>query len=245
MRSRFGLVLSLILSAWWPGEATPAMAGEQALSARFDVNALGFKVGELTIDGRLGKADYDVTARFGTTGLVRLFRDMGFVMRAHGIRSGGRLWPDEYVEQVNTGSRISNARLVYDAGVPRLVGGRVEDGEVEPLDPATQGGTIDPLTALFTVLRDRPDRELCTTDVDIFDGGRRTRVLLTGRIERHGKVTCVGQFRRVDGYPARDMKRRRVVPLSISYEKGENGLMRATGASLRTTYGPVGLTRRE
>ncbi len=242
MRAWSGFLLLLILSALW--STGRAGAGERPLSARFDVTALGFKVGELVIEGRLGETDYAVTARFGTTGLVRLFRDMGFVMRAQGRRAGDRLLPEEYSETVNTGSRRSDARLVYDLGVPRLAGGKVEDGEVQPLDPATQGGTIDPLTALFMVLRDQPSQGLCDADLHIFDGGRRTRVILTGRIEQPDGVTCMGQFRREDGYPPRDMKTRRVVPLTIRYAKADNGLMRATGARLRSSYGPIGLTRR-
>lgn len=97
---------------------------------------------------------------------------------------------------------------------------------------------------LFSVLRDQPDADLCKSDQLVFDGGRRTRVRLTGRTMSGGTVTCNGQFIRIAGYPAHDLEKRRVVPLTLTYEPGEAGLMQARGALLRTDYGPVGLVRR-
>lgn len=217
---------------------------EQQMTANFDVQALSFKVGEMTMTGHLGGQSYDVSATFGTTGLIRLFKEMGFTMHADGRHAGPALLPRNYAEQVNTGNRTSSAQMHYVNGVPELVGGEVSDGEVAPLDPATQGGTIDPLTALFSVLRDQTDAELCTTDVQIFDGGRRTRVVLTGRSVGRDKITCVGQFRRIAGYPEAELKKRRVVPLTISYTQTASGVMRVQSAQLHTVYGPVGVRRR-
>lgn len=217
----------------------------QAETMRFDVTALGFKVGAFEMSAEETATRYSVSARFGTTGLVRLFRDMGFEMRASGRRLGREFFPNDYSEEVNTGRRTSSARLHYAGGVPQLTGGAVSDGEVTPLDPATQGGTLDPLTALFTVLRDQNAETLCKADMQIFDGGRRTRVVLTGRIDTGAAVTCTGQFRRIAGYPDHDLETRGVVPLTIRYAPGDNGRMRAQSALLRTSYGPVGLRRRD
>ncbi len=212
---------------------------------RFDVTALGFKVGAFEMTVQETETRYSVSARFGTTGLVRLFRDMGFEMQASGRRRGRQFLPDDYSEHVNTGHRTSSAQMHYVSGAPQLTGGEVSDGEVAPLDPATQGGTLDPLTALFTVLRDQRAETLCTADMQIFDGGRRTRVILTGRIQNRDSVTCIGQFRRIAGYPQDELESRRVVPLTITYAPGNKGMMQAQSALLRTVYGPVGLRRRD
>lgn len=243
MRVRRTLISAALFAAAAFGTPVPAPAG-QDFAAGFDVQALGFKVGEMSMTGKLAGGAYEVSAEFGTTGLIRLFRDMGFVMRSSGDWQDGPR-PRDYVEQVNTGNRTSSARMRYSGGVPSLVGGDVDDGEVEPLDPATQGGTLDPLSALFTVLRDQGKDGLCQADMQIFDGGRRTRVILTGRSESRGEVTCIGQFRRIAGYPQDELETRRVVPLTITYARGENGVMQAQSAMLRTVYGPVGLKRRD
>lgn len=237
------LALALIaLAALIRPDAAPAQP--QRMDARFDVRALGLKVGELTMAGSEGAGRYALEARFATTGLVRLLRDMGFVMAAQGQSKGDSLLPDAYSETVNTGNRTSSARMRYRDGTPELIEGKVDDGEVAPLDPAGETGTLDPLSAMFTVLRDQPISALCHADLLIFDGGRRTRVRLTGGTRDADSVTCNGQFIRVAGYPARDLQKRRVVPLTITYGPADAGLMQVEGASLRTDYGPVGLTRR-
>lgn len=237
------IAAALVLSALLSGAAH---AGQpQRLVARFDVQALGLKVGELSVDATISQDAYSVEARFGATGLVRLFRDMGFVMHAEGRIRDGRFLPALYTEEVDTGRRTSSARMRYEDETPVLVAGRVEDGEVAPLDPAGQAGTVDPLTALLAVLRDQPAADLCRYDRAVFDGGRRSRVRLTGGTRSGDTVTCNGQFLRVAGYPAEDLETRRVVPLTIDYAAGADGRMQARGALLRTVYGPVGLARRD
>lgn len=232
----------VFLATLYRPDAAPADV--QRWEARFDVRALGLKVGKMTMAGTDAAGRYAIEARFATTGLVRLVRDMGFVMTAQGQSRGGALLPDAYSETVNTGNRISSARMRYRDGTPELIEGKVDDGEVAPLDPAGETGTLDPLSAMFWVLRDQPIATLCRADVLIFDGGRRTRVRLSGRTGDGDDVTCNGQFIRVAGYPARDLQKRRVVPLTITYEPADTGLMRVKGALLRTDYGPVGLVRR-
>lgn len=241
MRRCLVVVLLALMALSRPIES---LADPQRMQAAFDVQALGLKVGELTMDATQDRADYMVEARFATTGLVRLFRDMGFTMRAQGRQRGAALSPDSYSESVNTGNRTSSAQMRYSNGTPELTKGNVSDGEVAPLDPKGETGTIDPLTMLFSVLRDQPDGDLCKSDQLVFDGGRRTRVRLTGRTRDGDTVTCNGQFIRVAGYPAHDLEKRRVVPLTITYEPGADGLMQAQGALLRTDRGPVGLVRR-
>lgn len=225
--------------------AGAATAEPPLTAAQFDVEALGFKVGELTLAGRTGASDYAAEARFATTGVVRLIRDMGFVMQADGRRSGPTFAPLRYSEQVDTGNRQSSARMDYVDGTPHLVGGEVRDGEVEPLDPAGETGTVDPLTVMFMTLRDQPAAGLCRTDQLVFDGGRRIRVRLTGRTEAPGEVICSGQIVRVAGYPERDLRTRRVVPVTVTYTPGDDGLMRARSALVRTDYGPAGIVRRD
>ncbi len=237
--------LALVLAL---APAAQAADAPSRTEARFDVRVLGIPVGQVVMSGRIDGAGYRVAAHFATSGVARLYRDAGFDMRARGRHRGQGFEPREYAEQVNTGKRISSARMRYANGVPVSVEGKVEDGEVAPLDPAGQGGTVDPLTVMFMLLRDQPADGLCGIAQPVFDGARRTRIDLNARrvddgTVTAGTVTCTGQFRRVDGYPAEELRTRGQIPISVTYRPGADGLMRAESMQLRSTYGRIALIR--
>lgn len=239
---RYVFLFCLVLAL---GAAGSGVAMAAPTDGFFSVHALGLKVGELRLKARQDGSRYHAEARFATTGLVSVLRNMGFAMKSAGQEGRDRLWPDSYEEQVNTGNRVSSARMIYRDGTPELIGGAVEDGEAEPLDPAGETGTIDPLSAMYAVLRDQDAGNLCKSDQLIFDGARRTRVRLTGRKDKDGTVICSGHFIRVAGYPPKDLEKRRVVPLWITYAPGPEGRMQVQSARLNTDYGPVSLQRRD
>jgi Protein of unknown function (DUF3108) len=234
-----GIAVALTLGALRPVEADdqPGVVG-------YSVLAFGFRIGTLKMSSHQDASKYSVEARFRTTGLTRLLRDMGFVMTANGRRSGLAFSPLRYDEQVNTGQRTSSAQMRYVNSVPILSGGKVSDGESVVLDPATQGGTIDPLTALFLVLRAQPGESLCRIDQPMFDGARRSQIRLMGKTTRGDTVICDGYFQRIAGYSAEDLANRREVAFEVTYQPGPNGLMQARDVRLQTTYGQVALTRR-
>ena len=233
-----GIILGLTLTL-----AVSDANARQNSGTAYDVSAFGFKVGELRINNRLDAQSYSVAARFSTTGLVGMLRNMGFSMQANGRRKGASFSPLRYRENVNTGRRTSSAQMRYVRGVPSLSGGKVSDGEAAPLDPARQGGTIDPLTALFMVLRDQPAASLCQLDEQMFDGARRTRILLESKTGAGQAVTCSGRFQRVAGYSDADLTDRGFVPLQVTYAAGPGGAMQAQDVQLQTSYGLIALKR--
>jgi len=233
-----GIAVALTL-----GAPRPVDAADQPGVVGYGVSAFGFRIGALKMSSHQDTSKYSVEARFRTTGLTRLLRDMGFVMTANGRRSGRAFSPLRYNEEVNTGQRRSSAQMRYVNGVPILSGGKVSDGESVVLDPATQGGTIDPLTALFLVLREQPADSLCRINQPMFDGARRSQIRLEGKTTRDDTVICDGYFQRIAGYSAEDLATRRKVAFKVTYQPGPNGLMQARDVRLQTTYGPVALTR--
>jgi uncharacterized protein DUF3108 len=234
-----GLAVALTLSG-----ARPVDAGDQTGVVAYTVSAFGFRVGTLKMSSHQDTSKYNVEARFRTTGLTRLLRDMGFVMTANGRRAGSAFSPLRYSEEVNTGQRTSSAQMRYVSGVPILSGGKVSDGESPVLDPSGQGDTIDPLTALYLVLREQPAESLCQIDQPMFDGARRSQVRLEGKTTHRETVICDGYFQRIAGYSAADLADRRKVAFRVTYSPGPNGVMQARDVRLQTTYGQIALTRR-
>ncbi|RKF16437.1 DUF3108 domain-containing protein [Roseovarius spongiae] len=231
--------------------APPALAGPPAPGdtvARYDVRLLGVKLGEMTLAGRIGGGAYAVSSQFSTRGIVSALADTGFDLKARGRVTASGFTPQAYDERIDTGSRRSTAQLRYTRGVPRITGGTLasappEPGET-PLDPSGEGGTLDPLTAMFAALHDRPRADLCKTDVTIFDGARRSAIRTTARADMGAEVLCTGAYFRLAGFTASELKRQTVYPFTLLFAPGGDGRMQARRLTVRTRYGNAELLRR-
>ncbi|MGD9863730.1 MAG: DUF3108 domain-containing protein [Pseudodonghicola sp.] len=216
----------------------PSGAVAEPIAARYAVQALGVRVGELVLTGSLEDRHYTVSSQFRTTGLAGALARVRFVLQASGTRAGARFFPTAYREEMNTGQRESRAQLSYDGGIARAA---------LPGAPAVadsiQRGAVDPLTAILMVLRDREDDGLCDLRQRVFDGERLSEIALTGGEERAGEIVCTGLYRRLAGYPPEELRRRRDFALQIHYA-AEAGAMRARRIRVETVYGPALLLRR-
>lgn len=226
----------LWLGLWLVLPAPPTAAGP--LAERFAVHALGFKVGELHLAGTLETRRYTVTSQFHTTGLAGALARVRFSMKAGGRRDGATFHPAFYVEDMDTGRRESRARLDFS-------GPLVAAGVAAPIGPDALRDVVDPLTAILMVLRDHPSPPDCTLRQRVFDGERLTELQLTRRDTADDMLSCGGSFRRLAGYPARDMARWPEFPLRIDYTPDPaTGYHRATRIQVQTIYGPATLVRR-
>ncbi|WP_425043476.1 DUF3108 domain-containing protein [Primorskyibacter sp. S87] len=222
--------------------AFPA-AAERTTEALFDVKIFGIKLGEFQIGGTNSVDRYSATARFRTTGIVDLVGRVHFDLSSGGARQDGQFTPVFYAEELDTGRRQSSARLDYTAGVPRLTGGSLGDEEREVLDPQKQGGTVDPLTAMFMAARDQNTLELCNIDRIVFDGARRTRLMMKDRRKEDDQVICSGKFVRLGGYSERQLNDGREFTFEVTYAPVQDA-MRMDRAVVRSSRGTVTLVRR-
>jgi hypothetical protein len=180
-----------------------------------------------------------------STGLLRLLADIRYDAQVQGARAGMRFSPVRYREEANTGQRQQSAEMVWSRGVPVVENvAPPQEPRPEDLDPATQRGTVDPLTALWTVLRDVPAEKACTATSDVFDGRRRSKLRLHSPQPEGEAILCSGEYRRVAGFADWEMADRVSYPFSVRMEPNGNGLMQVTKVSVDSTYGQVQLVRR-
>ena len=221
--------------------APPAFATNT--DALFDVEAWGVKIGEFRVSGRDRSGSYDVKAGFETTGVVKQLGRIWFTMSVKGRKAGDTFVPRLYAEQVQTGRRKSSAQLDYASGFPLLTGGKLGTEDAEVLDATAQTDTVDPLTAMFIALRDQPRAGLCKLNQPIFDVARRTIAYMTGRREDGDRVICTGQFRRLGGYSAKQLRQGRNSSYEVTYVPS-GSLMRVAQARVTSSRGTAILTRR-
>lgn len=191
---------------------------------------------------------YAVAGAIDSVGLVSALRRFRFEARAEGrVAPDGSLRPVSYAEEADTGRRATRTELAYADGVPlRLVAEPAAEFGPDLVDPATQGGTIDILTALYQLLRAQPEAEACTLSAALYDGRRRSLVRVTSReVLEGGGVRCTGEFRRLQGFSEDDLRRHASFAFDGIYLPGPDGLLRPGDIRLETVFGAVRVVPRE
>jgi len=226
---------------------TPALAPAADLTDLivFDVVLKGLRAGKLTLRGSVEGTAYEASGTLESAGLVRLVRKVKYVAEASGTLKNGRYTPARYSEVADTGKRVSESVVEYRNGVPQV---KVYNPPRPPIatdvNPATQGGTLDPLTALYATLRDVPAAEACTLAVVMFDGKRRSQITLSApEPVAGGGVACAGEYRRLAGFTDTEMADKVAFPFRLIYVPVGEGMMRVNLIETDTTFGQ-GLLRR-
>jgi hypothetical protein len=220
----------------------PVAAQEPAV---FDFHLRGIRAGTLSFAGQDGDGRYAVTGRLESSGLVAMIRKVRYDGEVSGRTDGTRFTPERYVERADTGRRQSEAVMEYRRGVPQVktYNPPREAGD-GGLDPATQGGTVDPLTAMYAALRDVPQGQECNVRLVLFDGKRRSQVVVGPPQPAEGGVACAGEYRRLEGFSEKDMAEKTRFPFTAYLAPDEGGMMRVTQVRMDSLYGKATLTRR-
>lgn len=214
-------------------------------SANFSVSIRGLTAATLSLDGRMDGTSYEATGTLASAGLLGWVKHIRYDASVRGRFVGGRAVPSRYVEKADTGKRQSEAVMAYRGGVPQVKSyNPPRPPTVQEVGPRTQGGTVDPLTALFLVLRDMPAAQACALRLTLFDGRRRSAVVL-GPPQRTGEqITCAGEYRRLKGFTAADLAEKSRFPFRLTYGPAGPGLVHVTEISMDTLYGQGRMIRR-
>lgn len=220
-------------------------AGAAGGAAEFAVSIRGFRVASLTLSGRRDGAAYDVTGTLASAGLLGWVRHIRYDASVTGRFLGPRPVPSRYVENADTGKRRSQAVMAYRDGVPQVKSyNPPRPPAVQEIAPVTQGGTVDPLTALYMVLRDVPRAGACDLRLTLFDGRRRSQVVLGPAETSGGRIACAGEYRRLQGFTDADMAEKSRFPFRLTYDDAGGGLVHVTEISMDTLYGKGRMIRR-
>jgi len=239
LASVFALILCLV-----PGSPQAGQA-ERIDTGSFDVELRGFRAGVLAFSGAQNDTSYAASARMESAGLVRLMRQLRFDASARGRVTGGRLAPQSYNEDMNTGRRESRTVMAYQNGIPQVVAREPwRAPQPHDIDPASQAGTLDPMTALYALLRDVPQDQACQMNLQLFDGRRRTQVSLRDPLRSGASVICTGEFRRVAGYSPNEMAEGTRFPFELVYGPAGNDSLRVMRLTVDSIHGTARLVRR-
>jgi hypothetical protein len=211
----------------------------------FDIYLRGVKAAQLGYSGVTEAGRYSAAAKLQTSGLIGWLRTVDYDATARGTISTKGLVPSVYEEVRNNDGSIRKARMAYKGGVPQ---GR----ELTPprpqselaLDPKTQGGTWDVMTAIYSVLGSQPKERVCTVNQHLFDGIRRSQITLASPKAQGDTITCAAEYRRIAGFKPDEMAERTVFPFTLTYAPNGNGQWHVTRVDMQTLYGKGSMVRR-
>jgi len=215
----------------------------------YSLKIRGFSVGVVKLTSQSDARNYAISAVIENTGFSRIFRQFSYKGAANGSLDDGRLHPSRYQEVADTGRRSSEALIIYDKGVPRVVNytSPKPAGPDAPA-PATQGGTVDPLTAIYGLLRDVPRDRACQLNVFIFDGKRRSRIAMYVDGSRDGLPSCAGRYERLEGFTPQEVSRHKYFDFALTYGSagGDSGgdMLQVENVSFNSFYGIASIDRR-
>lgn len=240
-RSRAGL-LAMVLILTAPAPAAMATGRDEAA---FDLFILGMRAGQFAYSAVETGESYAVNARLESSGIVRMIRRFSQDARAEGRRRVGRLEPLRYDRQSVFGASRSQTRMSYQGGVPRLDGDQGANPRPEwALNPASQRGTLDPLTAIYAVLREMPRNQACAAPLAIFDGTRRAEVVFAAPEITDDTIICAAEYRRVAGYAPDAMAEQTRFPFRLVFAASGAGRVRVERMQINSLLGPATLIRR-
>jgi len=217
--------------------ATPLSAQDQL---RLDVLFRGLTVAEITLAARESDEAYALAGRVQATGFASIFARVRFQMQAEGRMRGTVPEPRRYAEDVDTGRRASSVEISFAGDLPEILRQSPPPGpEAEP--PAAAAGTVDPLSALWRVVRG--GAEPCDWTLQVYDGARRSEIGL-GPATGTGPLSCSGHYRRIAGFPAADMAERQDFPFVARYET-RGGAFVLTEVEAASLLGPIRIVRRD
>lgn len=224
------------------GAPAPLLAQDAAKQASFTASVAGVTAGRLMLAANATDTRYSVSSRVTVAGIASLFSSFVVDSKVVGRVRNGTYRPERYTARAKGDRSGRSAVITYAGGVPTVVSAASEpDPEAPVIDPATMGGSVDPQTAMYAVLRDVPASALCTVSLDVFDGHRHSRVDL--RPAAADRAQCDGLYSRLDGYTPAELAERKNTAFAIAYTQLPDGMFQVREITFATSYGTARLTR--
>lgn len=217
----------------------------RAEPASFDFTVAGLRIGTVATTSSQSGASFSATANIDAAGLVGVFTSFFFHGKANGtVKADGTVVPARFEAQSKSPRAVRETTIDWKNGKPVKVS--IVPPRGDNADPAAQGGTLDPVSAAFRLLRDAPKASVCDVTIDMFDGSRRSR-LKVGPAKAAGTagtaLTCQGSYARMKGESMGSLDRN-TFPFTITFAVGADGIARVQRIEAPTNFGTAVVARK-
>lgn len=220
--------------------AGAARAASEA--ATFDFYVSGINVGKMSLDTTQTETAYTSRSRIEAAGVLGMLLTFYYDGQSSGqIKADGSVVPARFEARSKTPRTDRRSSIDWKNGLPVNV--QVDPARKHPPDPAKQAGTIDPISAGFAILRDRPVDDLCDKTLMVYDGSRVSRLRLGPEQVAGDSITCVGNYARIEG-EAHTLSGQREFPFQLVFSRQPGDTGRLERIQTDTSFGRAVLERR-
>ena len=215
--------------------------------AKFSLKIKGVYVGTLSFSGAIEQGKYNIDGAIKSGGVFKLLNKQEYTAKSTGLLRENSFIPQTYIEFRNKKGKKSSASLSYEKGAPQIrLYNPPREVNADTIDPATQKGSVDPLTAIYATLADIDNRNPCQIDLKVFDGKRQSSVQLFPILKkRKSLIMCFGEYNRVAGFSKKDMEEKTRFPFNLFYKKHSDTKYELKKLIIETIYGTAVLTRKK
>lgn len=232
------LICLLALCLW------PTFSGAASERAEFDVFVAGLKAGHLALTGQESAGRYSVQGTARSAGIAAGLRRFTVAASARGSLRGNRYRSQGYAETLNDKKGTTKRQFRYAGDRLEVTRSAPDTGrKSHHLSPDRQGDTLDPLTAVWALFRDRPAALACDLSYESYNGRQRAALRLSGGRRDGDRFVCAGQYRRVAGYSQREMSKQRQWAFTLTYRIAPD-LYHVEALRLKTQFGTMTFRRR-
>jgi len=164
--------------------AGPARADGQ-FEGNYTLSMTGISIGKLEWRGRIGGAEYAMTANGRTSGLLSVLINGEGNVSLKGTTRDGRSQSVTWASKLTSRDELSIVNMTFESGKVRDLKVTEPPPEADrvPLTEAHKNSVIDPLSAFLipAAAGDPLQASACQRDLNIFDGRRRYDVSLSFR----------------------------------------------------------------
>ncbi len=223
-------------------QATHAQTDQKA----FRVSIAGFPVGTASYSSAINGKRYEVQGFMGSTGFFGAFLASRYSGAVIGRISGERLTPQIFRGRFEQGRRFAEVDVKYSKGRPSRIIRRPErPAQPHDIDPTKVRGALDPISAMFFMLKDRTVDKVCTQRFQVFEGSRTSRITMQRAQGDNGTVICNGVYTRLGGFTPEQMAERQNFPFQMVFHPTESGLFEVREFRATTFWGVARATLRQ
>lgn len=214
----------------------------RAEQASFDFTITGIKIGTVALQSTTSGSSYSAAANIDGAGLLNLFTSFFFHGKASGtVTKAGNVVPSRFEAQSKSPRALRTTTIDWKNGVPSKV--VVDPPRDNSADPADQGGTLDPVSTGFRLLRDAPKAQVCNVQVDMFDGSRRSRLKVGPAAADGSTLTCKGTYARLKGDALGTLDLNEF-PFTLTFKVNGSGIAELQRIEAPTNFGTAVVARR-
>ncbi|MEO1313784.1 MAG: DUF3108 domain-containing protein [Pseudomonadota bacterium] len=225
--------------------ATPVLGNGDARQS-YTISVAGLRVGTMEMAVNTSGSRYTARGKVTGGGLVGVFVNVSFDGTASGsMRGDGSLMPASYRATSGSGRKAQSVDMKYAGGTPTGASFSPPRRPAKPWDvaPPSQGGTLDPISAAYDILRDRPVGTACGRSIRIFDGARASQIRIGARRDDGALSSCAGVYSRGAGFSPKRLEEQRDFRFVIYYDRSA-GEMQVTRFELDSILGQAVARRR-